>query len=144
MASVPPPTIYEPIFNSSNFIDPSTGQTSSTTTIASLQYPNAQGTESFVYGLTSSEAIGFISATGNDRAINGISNIQMIDTTNTTPTDSQTNYTDIYQSGAELYITNNAASSVISITSDSTTFSNDITVDQHLYLSSDVYMKATV
>lgn len=147
MATYPPPTIYEPIFNAENFVDPtssSDGSTGGTGSSASyLQYPSAQGTQQFTYGLTSAESISFTSATGTDREINNVSNIQLIDTDNTTPTSSQTNYTNIYQSGAELYIDNLAPSSVLSITSDSTTFSNDITVNQHLYLSSSVYLKAS-
>ena len=100
MATYPPPIIYEPIFNAENFIDPTSsggsgGGTSDTGSY--LQYPIAQGTEQFQYGLTSSEAISFTSSTGTNREINNVSNIQIIDSDNTTPTSSQTNYTNIYQ-----------------------------------------------
>jgi len=93
MATYPPPIIYEPIFNAENFIDPTSsgGSGGGSSDSTALQYPIAQGTEQFQYGLTSSEAISFTSSTGADRQINNVSNIQIIDTENTTPTSSQTN-----------------------------------------------------
>lgn len=141
----PPPENIETIYNPLDYAINDTSSSSSGTSSngSYVNYPSAQGPVDFP-GLSTNQPITFSSTTGTDRALNQISNIQLIDTTNSTPTDTQTDYTDIYQSGADLYITNNSSSSIISVTSDSTTFSNDITVDQHLYLSSDVYMKANV
>jgi hypothetical protein len=141
----PPPTVTETIFNPSDFtyLDTTSSSGGASSDGSYVNYPSAQGSVSFPDGMDVGNTLTFTNAAGSNRAINNISNLEIIDTTNTTPNQSQTNYSNIYQSGAELYIDNLAPSSVLSITSDSTTFSNDITVNQHLYLSSSVYMKGT-
>lgn len=114
MAEYPPPTIIEPIFNPTDFtyLD-TTGSGGSSSTGSYVNYPSAQGPESFPYGLSTSSTMTF---------------------------DGGSDYlTNFSQSGAEFTISQGTGNTM-TVDVPSCTFTNDVTMSDRVYFQCGGYI----